>query len=166
MTWTSCSPSESAGAPRPGDPRYHREELLADVLDAALPDGHPLADGPDVELRELALDPWILPPVGWACDEVVQAACRNAGFSPAPAHRSGDWMSSLALVGAGLGVALVPRLAQLPVPGGVVVRPLAGAPPCRHIFAACRRGAEDRPALRALLGALADVAGGIAPARS
>lgn len=145
---------ESAGAPQPGDPRYHRVELLADVLDAALPEDHPLASRPEVELRALALDHWVLPPVGWACEEVVQAACRNAGFTPPAAHRSGDWMSSLALVGIGLGVALVPRLAQIAPPPGVVIRPLAGAPPCRHIFAVCRRGAESGPAMRALLGAL------------
>jgi DNA-binding transcriptional LysR family regulator len=149
---------ESAGSPQPRDPRYHREELLADILDAALPEDHPLAAHDELDLRELAADPWVRPPVGWACDEVVQAACRNAGFTPAATHRSGDWMTSLALVGAGLGVALVPRLAHISPPPGVVVRPLAGPPPCRHIFAVCRRGAEGRPALRALLDGLAEAA--------
>jgi DNA-binding transcriptional LysR family regulator len=149
---------EAEGAPQPGDPRYHRVELLADVLDAALPLDHPLARDARVDLRGLALDPWILPPVGWACDEVVQAACRNAGFTPAPAHRLGDWVSAVALVAAGLGVTLVPRLAQVPPWPGMVIRPLAGPPPCRHVFAVCRRGAEDGPALRALLDALEEAA--------
>jgi DNA-binding transcriptional LysR family regulator len=147
---------ESAGAPRPGDPRWHRVELHRDVLDAALPSDHPLADGGPVELRGLALDPWVLPPVGWACDEVVLAGCRAAGFTPVEAHRSGDWVTTLALVGAGLGVSLVPRLAQVPPPPGVAVRPLSGVPPCRHLFAACRRGSEEGPALRAFLEALSE----------
>jgi DNA-binding transcriptional LysR family regulator len=149
---------ESAGSPQPGDPRYHRVELLADVLDAALPDDHPLAGLAEIDLRQLALDPWVLPPVGWACDEVVAAACRSAGFTPTPAHRLGDWMSSLTLVGVGLGVALVPRLAHVAPPPGVVVRPLAGPPPCRHVFAVCRRGAEGAPPLRAMLAALVEAA--------
>jgi DNA-binding transcriptional LysR family regulator len=57
----------------------------------------------------------------------------------------------------------VPRLAQSAPPPGVVVIPLAGVPPKRHVFAACRAGAETGPATRALLEALAAVAHG--PAR-
>jgi DNA-binding transcriptional LysR family regulator len=60
----------------------------------------------------------------------------------------------MALVGAGLGVACVPRLAQDEPPPGVAIRPIAGEPPCRHLFIACRRGAEDHPALRAVIEAL------------
>ncbi|MBX5441403.1 MAG: hypothetical protein IRZ32_07740 [Solirubrobacteraceae bacterium] len=72
--------------------------------------------------------------------------------------------TAAARVEAGLGVALVPRLAQAQPPDGVVVRPLAGDPPCRHLFAACRRGAEAAPAVRALLDALREAAGDREPA--
>jgi DNA-binding transcriptional LysR family regulator len=64
----------------------------------------------------------------------------------------------MALVAAELGVSLVPRLAQAAPPPGVVVVPLAGEPPCRYVFAACRAGAEAAPAVRALLDALRNVA--------
>jgi DNA-binding transcriptional LysR family regulator len=89
---------------------------------------------------------------------VLAAGCYAAGFSPRIAHRSGDWQAVMALVAAELGVSLVPRLAQAAPPPGVVVVPLAGEPPCRHVFAACRAGAEAGPAVRALLGALREVA--------
>jgi DNA-binding transcriptional LysR family regulator len=64
----------------------------------------------------------------------------------------------MALVGAGLGVACVPRLAQDEPPPGVAIRPIAGEAPCRHLFIACRRGAEEHPALRAVIEALQAVA--------
>src|SRR4051812_46756196 len=56
-----------ARAPRHDDARFARHELMRDVLDLALPAGHPLADG-DVELSDLAAEPWIVPPVGWSCE--------------------------------------------------------------------------------------------------
>jgi DNA-binding transcriptional LysR family regulator len=58
-------------------------------------------------------------------------------------------------VAAGLGVALVPRLAQSAVPPGAVIRPLAAPAPARHVFAATRAGAEQRPTVAAVLAALA-----------
>jgi DNA-binding transcriptional LysR family regulator len=152
---------ECSAAPAPGDGRFHREALLADVLDAALAAGHRLAGGGPVRLADLAAEEFVAPPVGWSCDEVLAAGCRAAGFSPRVAHRSGDWQAVMALVQARLGVALIPRLAQQRAPTGVVLAPLAGDPPRRHVFAACRAGAEAAPAVRALLEALHAVAGGM-----
>jgi DNA-binding transcriptional LysR family regulator len=150
---------EAEGVPAADDARFLRRPLLADVLDAALPDGHPLADEEDVELAALSGETWIAPPRGWTCEDVVLTGCRAAGFSPRIAHRTGDWGASLSLVAAGFGVTLVPRLADVEAPEGVVVRPLAGLPPIRHVFAACRRGSERAPAISALLDALSEAAG-------
>jgi DNA-binding transcriptional LysR family regulator len=149
---------ECSAAPQPGDGRFHREELLGDILDAALPRDHRLAAGRPVRLADLAGESFIAPPVGWSCDEVLTAGCHAAGFSPRVAHRSGDWQAVMALVQVGLGVALIPRLAQQHPPDGVVLVPLAGDPPRRHVFVACRAGAEAAPAVRALLDALHAVA--------
>ncbi len=145
---------EHEGAPRHDDARLHRRDLLVDVLDVALPEDHPLAEEDDVALGDLRDDPFVLPPKGWLCDEVAHNGCLTAGFSPRPAHRTGDWASTVALVAAGSGVALIPRLARIDPPPGVVLRALRGEGPCRHLFAACRRGAEDGPALRTVLEAL------------
>jgi DNA-binding transcriptional LysR family regulator len=149
---------ECSSAPQPGDGRFHREALLGDVLDAALPAGHRLAGGAPLRLADLAAEPFVAPPAGWSCDEVLSAGCRAAGFSPRIEHRTGDWQATLALVRAGLGVALIPRLAQQRPPDGVVLLPLAGSRPQRHVFVACRSGAEAAPAVRAVFDALHDVA--------
>jgi DNA-binding transcriptional LysR family regulator len=63
----------------------------------------------------------------------------------------------VALVGAGVGVALVPRLAlrDMALPG-VAIRHTPG--PERRVFAAVRRGADSHPLLRPLLSALRMVA--------
>lgn len=151
---------ECSHAPSADDSRYFRRPLLRDVLDAALPAGHPLAAAPAISLTTLAGERWVGPPDGMSCDQVIRTACQGAGFSPRVEHRSPEWGVVLALVGAGLGVALVPRLAQLVPPPGVALRPLAGQAPCRHVFAACRRGAEEAPTLRAVLGALEEAARG------
>lgn len=146
---------EAPSAPRAGDARFHRRELASDVLDAVLPATHPLANGSGpLPLQELATEPWVCPPVGWSCDEVVRAGCQASGFLPRVEHRTSDWRAVVALVGAGLGVSLVPRLAQLTPPPGVVVRPLAGQPPCRHLIGVSLGGAEHRPAIAAVLDAL------------
>jgi DNA-binding transcriptional LysR family regulator len=149
---------ECQAAPRRDDARFHREELLGDVLDAVLALDHPLAGRARINLAELDREGWVAPPVGWSCDEVFLAGCRAAGFSPRVLHRAGDWQAVMGLVAAGLGISLVPRLAQGAPPPGVVVIPLTGVPPKRHAFAACRGGAESSPAIRAVLDALVETA--------
>ncbi len=149
---------ECSAAPRRDDTRFHREELLGDILDAVLPTDHPLAGRARIDLAELSNEEWVAPPVGWSCDEVFVAGCRAAGFSPRVAHRAGDWQAVMGLVAGGLGISLVPRLAHTAPPAGVVIVPLIGEPPRRHVFVACRAGAESSPAIRALLDTIADTA--------
>ena len=146
---------ESGLAPPADDPRYHRRELARDVLDAVVPAGHPLASSDRIDIADLAGEPWVAPLEGWSCDHVFVTACQTAGFTPVVEHRTTDWAALKSLVGAGLGVALVPRLAQPRPPDTVVIRPLVGStPPCRHLFALSRAGAEHGPAIAATLDAL------------
>ncbi|MER5638348.1 LysR family transcriptional regulator [Kitasatospora sp. NPDC002227] len=93
------------------DARFVQRPLLSDPLDVALPLGHPLAEVPGLRLAQLADEPWIYGATGpW--QEITLTACADAGFVPARAHTAADWSAVLALVGGGLGVALVPRLAS------------------------------------------------------
>ena len=78
-------------------------------------------------------------------------------------HRTNDFTTLMTFVAAGLGVALVPRLAQGRVPDGVAVVALRGTPPARRVFAATRRGSEARPTVAAVLDALGDAAAVAAP---
>jgi DNA-binding transcriptional LysR family regulator len=149
---------ECSHAPRRDDTRFHREELLGDALDAVLPADHAPATRSRIDLSELSDEGWVGPPIGWSCDEVFVAGCRTAGFSPKVAHRSGDWQAVMALVAGGLGVSLVPRLAHTAPPAGVVIIPLTGVPPKRHVFVACRAGAQSSPAIGVVLQVLADSA--------
>ena len=130
-------------------PRRHRastaRSCCGDILDAVLPVDHPLAGRARIDLAELSDEEWVAPPVGWSCDEVFVAGCRAAGFSPRVAHRAGDWQAVMGLVAGGLGISLVPRLAHTAPPPGVVIIPLTGEPPRRHVFVACRAGAETAP---------------------
>ena len=117
---------ESDSAPRHDDERFTRTPLMRDLLDVALPHDHRLARESAVPLAALASEPFVAPPRGWSCEDVIRVGCAAAGFSPAVAHRSADWTAVMALVGAGLGVACVPRLAQDEPPPGVAIRPIAG----------------------------------------
>jgi len=133
------------------DARYHRVDLLVDPLDAVLPEGHPLADPSGVHLVDLADQPWVAGYPGGSCAQLTDAVCTNAGFTADVRHHVGDWVALAALVSAGVGVALVPRLAQpLPVDGLVVV-PVLGTPASRHFYAAVRAGSQEDPAIALVL---------------
>lgn len=151
--------SLAAHAPTPRDPKFARFSLLADPLDVALPAGHPLAAEPGLRLADLAGEPWIFGRSGpWS--QITTTACENAGFVPEQAHAAADWAAILAMVAAGMGVALVPRMAMRPERGGagVAVRVLHADQPRRHVVAAVRRGAEDAPGMARVLAALRQVA--------
>jgi DNA-binding transcriptional LysR family regulator len=144
-----------AAAPPSTDRRYTRTELLADVLDVALPATHRLAGADRVPLRELAADPWVVGDARSCCGAVTRSVCAAAGFTPEIRHAVNDWQSLTALVEAGAGVALVPRLVRPLHRPGLVLRAPEGQRPTRHVFAAVRAGAESDPVLTAVLDRLA-----------
>jgi DNA-binding transcriptional LysR family regulator len=146
---------EYAFAPIPADPALERTDLVDDVLRVALPAGHRLAAAETVDMKALDGEPWIAGREGSFCHLVVIHSARRAGYEPRLAHITNDFSVSYALVAAGAGVGLVPDLAG-PPPPGVVVRPVAGAPPSRRIYAAVRAGSSARPAVAAMLGALTE----------
>jgi DNA-binding transcriptional LysR family regulator len=150
--------SLAVDAPTARDPRFVLFPLLTDPLDIALPMGHPMAAVPGLRLARLAEEPWIFGARGpWR--DITLTACADAGFVPEQAHAAADWPAIFALVAAGLGIALVPRMATT---GGlrqeVAVRPLDVDRPRRRIVAAVRGGAEDAPLLRRVMGALRQAA--------
>ncbi|MGW4627238.1 LysR family transcriptional regulator [Streptomyces rubiginosohelvolus] len=150
--------SLAAHAPTARDPRFSLFPLLADPLDVALPAGHPLADASGLRLADLAADRWIFGGSGpWS--EITTAACEAAGFVPEQAHSAAGWTAILALVEAGMGVALVPRMASREQRReGVVMRVLEADRPRRHVVAAVRHGAESGPAVARVLAALTESA--------
>ncbi|MEU8842094.1 LysR substrate-binding domain-containing protein [Streptomyces roseus] len=148
--------SLAAHAPTARDPRFTRITLLEDPLDVALPPDHPLAAAPALRLADLSGDPWIYGGSGpW--QEIARNACEAAGFVPEQAHSASGWTAILAMVEAGMGVALVPRMVSSRA-SGVAVRVLVHDRPTRHVLAATRRGGESAPAVSRVLAALRTVA--------
>ncbi|WP_217207228.1 LysR family transcriptional regulator [Streptomyces sp. AC550_RSS872] len=148
--------SLAAQAPAAGDPRFTRVPLPADPLDVALPGGHELATAEPLRLADLAAEDWIFGGSGpWS--DITRGACEAAGFSPRQAHSAAGWTAILAMVEAGMGVALVPRMAAVRR-GGVVMRELGEERPVRHVVAAVRKGGEDGPTVGRVLNALRTVA--------
>ncbi|QGV80601.1 LysR family transcriptional regulator [Streptomyces ficellus] len=149
--------SLAAHAPTARDPGFSRVPLLADPLDVALPAGHALAGAPGLRLADLSGERWIFGGSGpWS--EITRAACEAAGFVPEQAHSAAGWTAILAMVEAGMGIALVPRMAAAERVRGVVMRVLEADQPRRHVVAAVRRGAESAPAVARLLAALREAA--------
>jgi DNA-binding transcriptional LysR family regulator len=143
-----------------------RAGLLDDVVDVALPADHRLADRHTVRVAELADDDWVAWPAGSVCHGWLLRTLRGRGIEPRVAHTAGEHPTQLALVAAGLGVAVIPRLGRDPVPPGVrfvAVHPRPG----RHIYAVWRANAARRPAIAATLRALRRAAAALpdAPAR-
>jgi DNA-binding transcriptional LysR family regulator len=141
------------------DPRFDQRALLDDPLDLLLPAEHPLAGRSSVLLSDAADEPWILDRPGRPHHRLVLTACAEAGFTPSIAHEAAEWDTGAALVAAGLGVALAPRLARLPSGYPVVRVPLRGDPsPARHILTATRRGRRGHPLIARALRILDDAA--------
>ncbi|MGW6449822.1 LysR substrate-binding domain-containing protein [Lentzea sp. NPDC055074] len=131
--------------------------LLEDVLDVALPARHSFADRAAVTLEELRDEDW----VGWPSDEICHGWLRNtlrrSGIERQVVHTASEHSTQLALVAAGLGAAIIPRLGRGPAQEGVRFVPLLPAPR-RRVFALWRDSSANRPACRAALRALQDAA--------
>ena len=145
------------GAPSRQDARYRRVDLIADVMDAAVPLGHPLAGRASVELTELAGEVWVGAAESDACRHIVTWICAAAGFAPDIQHYCREWDAVAALVAAGTGVSLIPRSAQ-PLRPRLAMLPVAGAPASRLLYALVRAGTEQDPGTAAALDGLSAVA--------
>ena len=134
-----------------------RHDLHRDPVHLILPADHPAArrHRHAVPLAELAGEAWTTghPASGW--EEMTNRTCRElAGFDPDIRHRTNDSVTSLALVGLGQAVALLPELVASETRPGVVVRTIAEGSVHRTVFAATRSADARRPSVRALLGAV------------
>lgn len=78
---------------------------------------------------------------------------RGKGLEPRIAHAAEEHQTQMALVAAGIGVAVSPRLGRGPVPPGVRVVPVR-QPMRRHVYAAWRTDTDRRPSVRAAVAAL------------
>ena len=105
--------------------------LFDEPMIVAIPEGNPLIRDKEVKslsMKRLASETFILfgPPGTGTYDSTI-AACRAAGFSPRVGQHTPGITSSLGLVAAGLGVALVPASMHRTQMEGIAYRMLKGA---------------------------------------
>ncbi|MER5960553.1 LysR family transcriptional regulator [Streptomyces sp. NPDC001939] len=85
--------------------------LLEDPTVLVVPTSSPLVSSDHVRLSDLADQEWIIRAENHPVADVLRRSCRQAGFEPRIAYASHDYQEAQAMVAAGLGLALAPRLA-------------------------------------------------------
>ncbi len=129
-------------------------ELLRDPIYLALPAGLATGNG-HPSLADLRDATWIMDTEPSTIFQVALRACRRSGFEPHVRSNCKDYSVIIALVEAGLGVAVLPGLALLDRP--VRARVIPVDPPLeRTVIAAVKRDRRAHPAVAAMLAELAE----------
>jgi DNA-binding transcriptional LysR family regulator len=120
------------------------DPVLEEAMLVALPGTHPLADAETaLPLVALAAETFIVyrRRSGPGLYDAIFAACHAAGFSPLVGQEAPRIVSTLNLVAAGLGIAIVPASLQRMQMDGVTYRRIEGTPqPRAPLLLATRRG--------------------------
>jgi DNA-binding transcriptional LysR family regulator len=111
--------------------------LLDDPFDVVVPRGHRLESEQAIRFPDLGGENWLLGDFGADSPSfrMIDRRCRDAGFDPTVAYRINDCQMAQALVAAGEGIALLPRIMLQARHPGVAIRPLAHDPPMRRVSA-------------------------------
>ncbi|ALG11935.1 LysR family transcriptional regulator [Kibdelosporangium phytohabitans] len=141
------------GGTMPDAQGLRRFLLLTDPLRLALPADHPLADRQRIALKTLADYEWISGGPGIPNRVCLEHLAQQAKVNVHVAYETADYQVTLALVAAGLGVALVPS-SLLDGLGDrrIAVRTLTGSPVARGIHLAHHR--QPNPLALAMIGFL------------
>ncbi|WP_269522885.1 LysR family transcriptional regulator [Coraliomargarita parva] len=94
--------------PVPAD--FEWQLVIDEPLVALLPNNHPLAGREQVKFKELASSPFILFERGFVLNTILAKACRKRQIELNVAARGAHADFIIALVSAGLGISLLPRL--------------------------------------------------------
>jgi DNA-binding transcriptional LysR family regulator len=129
--------------------------LTTDEAEVVVHRSHPLADRASVTPHDLVDEGWIATPEGTICREWLTRMYQATGRQPRIAHQSMEFQSHLALVAAGLGIALVPRLGREQLTDDLVAIRAHDPAPTREIVAVHRRSMASSPAVQAVVAALA-----------
>ncbi|MBC2594464.1 LysR family transcriptional regulator [Ruficoccus amylovorans] len=89
---------------------FEWQQVIDEPLVALLPAGHALAGRRTVKFKELTASPFILFESGFVLNAVLARACRQRGVELEVAARGAHADFIIALVSAGLGVSVLPRL--------------------------------------------------------
>ena len=95
-------------APLPSGPDVHARGLAEQRIDLFVPAGHRLAARGGVPLAAAAAEDFIVMEHGYGLRAITDAMCHEAGFEPRIAFEGEEADTARGLVGAGLGVSLLP----------------------------------------------------------
>jgi DNA-binding transcriptional LysR family regulator len=126
--------------------------LPDDTLVCCLPDGHPLAEVEALNLVQLADERFVMfsRDVAPANHDNVIATFSRAGIHPRTCHAARQWLTVVALVANGVGVALVPAsIARCGITGARFI-PLRG-PVAHSVGVLAWDGTQGTPALDAFI---------------
>ncbi len=127
--------------------------LESEILVACLPASHPLANNADIDLTEIAREDFVMfaRDVSPANYDNVIACMHQAGIHPRTSHAARQWLTVVALVSTGCGVALVPECMVKAGINGVKFVPLRGVKMLTPAIMAWKKN-DDRVLLSALVG--------------
>jgi len=127
-------------------------KLFDDALTVVYPEGHPIADAEDVTVAALAAYPLILMNRGSSVRDLVDAAFIAAGKTATPACQVRYMTTAVALVRAGLGLAILPSTAvEIRTQARIAARPIDDPAFTRTIVLLRRRNAPARPVVQAFI---------------
>jgi len=128
-----------------------RATVHRDEADIVVRDDHRLARRRTVQPSDLVDEHWIATPEGTICREWLLRMYAGTGGLPVIEHTSMEFDSHLALVSAGLGIALVPRLGRSPLPANTRAVSVTDPVPEREVLVVWRHSQGRSPAVRALV---------------
>ena len=127
-----------------------RQPLFEDPMFLTLPADHALAQRRTLRLADLRAEAWVQTSSSSACARHVVRCCHVAGFEPIVSFESDDYQTVQGLVAAGVGVALIPKLAVASAREDVAIRALSPSSPVRNVIAATPEGSRLTPAAAAM----------------
>jgi DNA-binding transcriptional LysR family regulator len=132
-----------------------RQELcFRENVCVALNEHHPLAKQEAIELTEIANEPMLTLALDKsAFPRYLIQCCVKAGFQPTIFQEASEPQTLLAMVGAGLGVALLPETTSRIGWPGVVFVPIRSNPPSANLYITYTT-LDDAPVVRAFLNIL------------
>ena len=127
------------------------EDLFEDNLQAVFRPGHPIGNYDRIGVPELIRHPLILTNRGSSVRDVVDQAFAASGLTAAPACETTYMSTAVALVSAGLGVAILPSTAVEVRAPGVVARPVDDLAFRRRLGLVRRRAGSVRRIVQAFI---------------
>jgi DNA-binding transcriptional LysR family regulator len=131
------------------DDEIETEKLVDDPTVLVVASSSEVGRSGPVDLSSLAVARWIIRADGHPVADVLTRSCHAAGFAPDIAYDAHDYQEAQAMVAAGLGVALAPRLSLTNLRDDVRLVPLDPRipVPVRRILLGQLKGRKPTPAM-------------------